>query len=972
MYTIYADDVCIYNDQSPLNSLKVIDPKLTMEDNSAGSLSMKLPPTNIGYNTIARMTTDISVKKDGQEIWAGRVLSEEKDFWNNRSLTCEGELAFFNDSTQPPMEYHNKTVRGFLEALISVHNSKVPENRQFTVGAVTVKDPNDSLYRYTNYEKTIECINDKLIDRLDGHLSIRKVNGVRYLDYLADYSNTNSQTIEFGKNLLDFTREWDSTEFATVIVPLGNRLDESPIETLDAYLTVASVNDGSIYVQSDESVAAYGWIEKVVNWDDVSTASALLSKAKAYLSDLQFDNVTIELSAVDLHYLNADYEAVKLLDKIRVVSNPHGMDRYFPVKKLEIPLDKPENTQFTLGDNIKTTLTSVNNATNAETLKKIDLLPKASAILTEAKNNATALLNYATNGYITITQDDYGTNTLYVSDNRDYTKASKLWKWNMNGLGYSKDGGNTYGLAMTMDGSIVADYINTGSLTANDKNGKTVFSVNMDTGEVLIDASAITIKSESMETYIDDIKQTTDDTAKQVETSVASVAVEYYVSTSAASATGGAWSTDQPTWKDGCYIWSRTKTTTQDGNVSYSEAACITGNTGARGEKGDTGAQGIQGLQGEKGDQGIPGADGKSTYFHIKYSDDGGKTFTANSGETVGAYIGTYVDDTQTDSTSVSKYTWAQLKGAQGAQGEKGDKGIAGTNGTDGKTSYLHIAYANSADGKTGFDVGDGTNKLYIGQYTDFTQSDSTDYTKYTWTKIKGDAGATGATGKGVKSIVPQYYLSTSNTAQSGGSWSSTQPTWVANRYYWTRSYITWTDNTTTTTTPVLANDITNAAQANDAATSATTLATTVSSKVDSLQTDTEALTKAIKEYVKSSDFETYKKQVTSQLSQTPEAITARFNSIESTVKTLDNETKTALNELATYIKADTSGLTLGKSGDPITLNLNNGQITFYQGTKALAYFSDNQLYVSHLAVTDTVDLCGLRITTSGNYITVS
>lgn len=451
--------------------------------------------------------------------------------------------------------------------------------------------------------------------------------------------------------------------------------------------------------------------------------------------------------------------------------------------------------------------------------------------------------------------------------------------------------------------------------------------------------------------------------------SVATIVVEYYKSTSASQVTGGTWSSTQPTWTEGCYIWSRTKTTTSSGTISYSAAACITGNTGARGEKGDTGAQGIQGLQGEKGDQGIPGADGKSTYFHIKYSDDGGKTFTANSGETVGAYIGTYVDDTKTDSTSVNKYTWALLKGAQG---EKGDKGIAGTNGADGKTSYLHIAYANSADGKTGFDVGDGTNKLYIGQYTDFTQSDSTDYTKYTWTKIKGDAGATGATGKGIKSIVPQYYLSTSNTAQSGGSWSSTQPTWVANRYYWTRSYITWTDNTTTTTTPVLANDITNAAQANDAATSATTLATTVSSKVDSLQTDTEALTKAIKEYVKSSDFETYKKQVTSQLSQTPEAITARFNSIESTVKTLDNETKTALNELATYIKADTSGLTLGKSGDPITLNLNNGQITFYQGTKALAYFSDNQLYVSHLAVTDTVDLCGLRITTSGNYITVS
>lgn len=501
MYSIYADNICIYNDSFSLDNMKVIEPKLVIEDNSAGSLSIKLPPSNIGYETIIRMVTDISVKKDEKEIWAGRVLSEQKDFWNNRTLLCEGELAFLNDSTQPPAEYHDITVRGFLETLISIHNSKVAANRQFTVGTVTVTDSNNSLYRYTNYEKTIECINDKLIKRLGGHLQVRKENGVRYLDYLAEYPNTNSQTIEFGKNLLDFTRKWDLTDFATVIIPLGNRLDESPIEALDAYLTVESVNNGSMYVQSADGVAAYGWIEKVVNWDDVSTASALLSKAKKYLSDIQFDDMTIELSALDLHYLDIDYEAVKLLEQIRVISIPHGMDRYFPVTKLEVPLDQPENTQFTLGDDIKGTLTSVNNATNAETLKKLESLPKASSILEEAKSNATTLLNSATNGYITITQDKYGTNTLYVSNNRDYTKATKLWKWNLNGLGYSKDSGKTYGLAITMDGAIVADYITTGTLNADliktgtlqDTNANVIF--NLSNGTLTMKKGSININN---------------------------------------------------------------------------------------------------------------------------------------------------------------------------------------------------------------------------------------------------------------------------------------------------------------------------------------------------------------------------------------------------------------------------------------------------------------------------------------------
>lgn len=177
------------------------------------------------------------------------------------------------------------------------------------------------------------------------------------------------------------------------------------------------------------------------------------------------------------------------------------------------------------------------------------------------------------------------------------------------------------------------------------------------------------------------------------------------------------------------------------------------GDKGDKGEKGDQGIQGLQGLQGEKGDQGIQGPkgetgaagkDGVSTYFHIAYADDAtGGGFSQNpAGKN---YIGTYVDHVATDSTKASDYKWQLVKGAQG---EKGDKGIPGTNGTNGKTSYLHIAYANSADGNTGFDVSNSTGKLYIGQYVDFTEADSTDPTKYSWTKIKGEQGIKGDTGQ--------------------------------------------------------------------------------------------------------------------------------------------------------------------------------------------------------------------------------
>jgi hypothetical protein len=497
MYSIYADGTCIYSDVFAVDSMKVINPKLTLEDNGAGSLAVTLPPHNAGYASIVRMVTDISVQKDGEEIWAGRVLSESEDFYRNRILYCEGELAYFNDSTQPPAEYSGLSVRGYLERLIAVHNSKVAENRCFTLGAVTVVDKNFPTY-YTNHDKTMAVFN-ALVEQYGGHLRVRKVNGVRYLDYLAEYPDTCSQVIQFGSNIIDFTKQWDSTEFATVIVPLGNRLEDSPIEALDAYLTVESVNHGSMYVQSNEAVAVYGWIEKAVTWDDVSDPAVLLEKAKAYLSDIQFDNMELELSALDLHYLDVDVEAVKLLDEIRVISRPHGLDRMFPVTKLEIPLDSPEQTQFKLGTTVKTSLTSVNNQISAAILKKIDDLPKAHSILKEAKENATQIMNMATTGYITITKDDYGSETLYISNVRDYTKADKLWKWNMNGLGYSNDGGKTFGLAITMDGSIVADYITTGVLNADVIRAGTLkdyggnFILDFETGKLTMKKGSINI-----------------------------------------------------------------------------------------------------------------------------------------------------------------------------------------------------------------------------------------------------------------------------------------------------------------------------------------------------------------------------------------------------------------------------------------------------------------------------------------------
>lgn len=399
-----------------------------------------------------------------------------------------------------------------------------------------------------------------------------------------------------------------------------------------------------------------------------------------------------------------------------------------------------------------------------------------------------------------------------------------------------------------------------GQLGFGDGNNYIKFYVDTDGKYKLgISAESLTFATgQSVKDAIDEV-----DSKVDAIKSIDSTTIGYLVGDSGTTPPTGIWSAGVPVVPNGKYLWCQKITTYSDGSHDYEYSVSRTGDKGERGipglqgmqgekgdqgipgPKGDTGPQGpqgiqgLQGLQGKQGPQGVKGntgatgptgpqgvkgADGKngtSSYFHIKYSNDGGKTFTANNGETVGIYIGTYVDNTEADSASISKYTWQRL---QGAQGPKGDRGIRGTDGTNGKTSYLHIAYANSADGKTGFDVSNSSGKLYIGQYTDFTQNDSTDPTKYSWTKIKGETGAkgdkgatgpqgvkgntgatgpqgpTGATGKGIKSTSVTYQASASATSCPTGTWqSSPQTTSASLPYMWTRTIIIYSDNTTST-----------------------------------------------------------------------------------------------------------------------------------------------------------------------------
>lgn len=382
-----------------------------------------------------------------------------------------------------------------------------------------------------------------------------------------------------------------------------------------------------------------------------------------------------------------------------------------------------------------------------------------------------------------------GSTILYFCDKPELSEATIVVKFSAAGWGMSTDGGKTWNSGWLVDGTMVAailnvigvnaKWINAGALTVKDSDGKTIFEVDMDKKSVYMDPDTLTIggvplskKLASMDENIASAKNMTltlsneyqgitsdaDGNIPTFPTVATTASVMYgsqdvtndcsYTITKSDSVTGS--------WDVNTHTYTVTGLIADNGWVdikaTYLQTLSITRRfTIAKLKAGKNGVNGLDGLQGEKGEQGVPGkdgkdgtngVDGKTSYFHIKYSSVANPTSSSQMTETPSTYIGTYVDYEPNDSTDPKKYTWSKFEGSDGKDG------IAGTNGTDGKTYYLHIAYANSADGKTGFSVSDGTNKLYIGQYTDTTKTDSTDPTKYTWSKIKGETGADGKPGR--------------------------------------------------------------------------------------------------------------------------------------------------------------------------------------------------------------------------------
>lgn len=373
MFKIFVDDELIYD--STLTDYVITKGQITRELNKSGQFVYTIYSSHPYYNRIQKMKSIITVYKGEKKVFRGRVINEVIGFYKDKTFTCEGELGFLRDSVQRPFDFSG-TPEELLTQFIENHNSQVGPEKRFTIGEVTVTDPNDYITRSNSaYESTSDNLYSRLVDPLGGYLFITEnETGDRVINWYADSPYRSEQKIEFGSNLLDFTRTNRGEEIATAIIPLGvESEDENGVKTR---LTIAEVNDGVDYVYNQEAVDLYGWIYHVETWNDVTIASNLKTKGEAFLAEKIKQSITIELSAIDLSLMDKSIDDFSLGDYIRITSDPHTLDDDYLLQKLTIDLLKPDNDTITLGYTYSsfTDRTSAQKSTSENLVKTVETI----------------------------------------------------------------------------------------------------------------------------------------------------------------------------------------------------------------------------------------------------------------------------------------------------------------------------------------------------------------------------------------------------------------------------------------------------------------------------------------------------------------------------------------------------------------------------------------------------------------------
>ena len=347
MYKVFCNDKLLCNDR--YETLKIFEASVVLELGKTGLFEFTIYPDHPYYDEVKEMIAIVEVQRDEKTIFSGRVLNIEYGFYNEKQVSCEGELAFLLDSLMPPHTY-GSSFSGYLEYVIEEHNNQVETAKHFRVGSVTVGDFSPfPVVENLNYINCLETLNKRMVEPSGGYLAVRNEGGIRYLDLLsqaANASNKADQKIILGKNLLDIKRSSNSEDVFSCIVPLGAKEEDSEIR-----IDIKNVNSGLPYIENAEAVAVYGKIYREVIFDNITVSSTLLSEAREYLRNNFAGISTVEISAVDLAAVDTSLdhfnvgEWVEVYDKVHFAETPQT----FLIRKMAIDLLDPGKTKITIG-----------------------------------------------------------------------------------------------------------------------------------------------------------------------------------------------------------------------------------------------------------------------------------------------------------------------------------------------------------------------------------------------------------------------------------------------------------------------------------------------------------------------------------------------------------------------------------------------------------------------------------------------
>lgn len=465
------------------DEILLVDPVVKIEAGSAGSFDFSMPETHTYYQNLHRAIDMIDVYRDGEEdpIFSGRVYQIQDTINGLQKISCEGAMTFLADTIYRPVTFSGQ-LHTLVSNIIINHNGQVESSKQIIVGTLTIT--NSTVYReYLNYETSISRLKD-LVESFGGYMMIRKHSGTYYLDWLDDFTTPCTQKVELGSNILDIKKTVNSNDICTVLIPLGAKDSDGN------RLTIKSVNSNKDYLVADAAyITEYGYITKTAIWDDVTTASALKTKGQAALTAALVPKSDITLKAVDLTDAGYTVDSFRVGQKISVTSIPNGLNAvFFSCIRQTLRLLDPGQNTLELGEVKEGYVQSFNNTLNARVSEAI------STDVTRAISNATALITGNKGGYVVLHDSNGDTypDEILVMDTADISTAVKVWRWNNSGLGYSSTGYNgTYGLAMTMDGTIAGSFIAAASISADKISVTDLQAIGATIGGFDIDSTSI-------------------------------------------------------------------------------------------------------------------------------------------------------------------------------------------------------------------------------------------------------------------------------------------------------------------------------------------------------------------------------------------------------------------------------------------------------------------------------------------------